>query len=133
MPPCIPRLLEADRPLSTLRRDVTHDADRLEGDEPFRDKLVDCWQKGVDLLFRIHDLDHDRQVCRELEELRRMDSGVASEAHRAAENRRAGQVRFSRATHDRLVQRPVAARLLVALADKDAKQYAVFRYLQGSH
>ena len=62
-----------------------------------------------------------------------MDPRVAAEAHRAAKDRRAGQVRFSGAANDRLIQRPVAARFLVALADEDAKQHAVLRHFHGAY
>ena len=41
---------------------VAHDAHGFDRDEPFRDQLVDGGQKRVHLLFRIDDLDHDRQV-----------------------------------------------------------------------
>jgi hypothetical protein len=63
-------------PPSTLRGYVAHDAHRFERDEPLRDELVDGGQ------------------------LRRVDPGVAAEAHRATKDRRPRQVRFSRPPGD---------------------------------
>src|SRR6476619_4217309 len=62
-----------------------------------------------------------------------MDPRVAAETHRTAKDRRARQMRFARAADDRLIQRPVAPWFLVALADEDAEQHAILRFLHRTY
>jgi len=59
--------------LSTVRRHVPDDPDRLERDEPFGDEFVDRGKKCIHLVLRIDDFDQDRQIGGEFEELRRVD------------------------------------------------------------
>ena len=54
----------------------------FESNQPLGDGPVQERQQGLDFLGRIHDLDDDRQVGREFEELRRVDAAVGPEAHR---------------------------------------------------
>jgi hypothetical protein len=84
-------------------------------------------QELVDVLLSAHDFNDQRQVHREPEDFRRVQTAGFAEAHRPAQRRRAGQVQFVRFEHDGLVKRMVMPS--VALADKNAQQDGFVRDL----
>src|SRR5678809_611462 len=70
--------------------------DPLQGDHAVPHHLVQEWQDGLDLLRGVHDLDHDRQVLAEAQDLRGVDAALGAEPHHPAKNRRARETRLAR-------------------------------------
>ena len=71
----------------------------------------------------VDELDHDRQIARELGELRGVHAGVAPEAQRAVQHGRSRETKFPRLVHDGFVQGLV--REAVGFADEHSQQDAV--------
>ena len=76
-----------------------------------------------DLLLNVHDLDDERQVLRQSQDLGGVQMARMAEAHRSAQHGGAGKTHLAGLQHDGLVERPVAG--LVVLADEDAQQHGV--------
>src|SRR5712664_3814491 len=94
----------------------------LERDQPVADHLLEVGHERFDLVRRVDDLDHDRQILRELQQLGGVNAAVSTEAHEAFDDRRAGEAALARLDHDRFVERlPVPA---VRFADEDPQQLA---------
>ena len=76
----------------------------------------------LDLFRRIDNLDDDRQILRQLQQLGGVDPAVRAEAHEAFDHGRAGEPALARFEHDGLVERLAVP--AVGLADEDAQQLA---------
>src|SRR4029077_18002376 len=97
--------------------------DLLGGDQRAAHHAPDGRHEPVDRILVFDDLDHQRQILREAQHLGRVQTARMAEAHRSAQNGRAGEAHFARLEHDRLVKRLTAR--LVVLADEDAEQHGV--------
>lgn len=79
---------DSDRPRT---RRVLHDPHLLQRDETFADHLVEDGKKSLHVFLRIHDLDHDRKVLGQRQEVRRMKDATRAEPPDSLEDRRAGE------------------------------------------
>src|SRR5215210_54862 len=104
----------------TLRSGAKH-LHILKRHQTFRRHLVEVRQEDVKLFFSIHDLDHERQIAGEPQDLRGVQMALCSEAHGAAQHRRARQSEFACLQHDGLVERLVMP--AVALAEENTEQF----------
>src|SRR5690348_2598142 len=111
------------------RRAVSQYFHLLQGNEAAADHAVEDGEEGVDLLLAVDDLDDDRQVFREAQDLGGVQPAGMAETERAAQNGGPGEMPFARLEHDRLVERTVLASLV--LADEDPQQNGVPWDLHG--
>src|SRR5437773_9690124 len=113
---------------------VLDDLRTLERDQPpapcFLEERVEPGERRADLLFRVDDLDEDRQVFREAQDLGGVDAAGGAITLDATPNRRACQAELARRPHDHLVEG--ATMVTVRLSDEDAKQLTLAGYLPGS-
>jgi hypothetical protein len=84
-------------------RAVGDDLDAVDGQHSLGDHLVEHRHHAVDLLRRVDDLDHCRQVLRQPQDPRRVEVRVCPEALDAADHRCAGEPFPAHALDDRLV------------------------------
>ena len=75
------------------------------------------------------DLDHDRQVLREAQNLRRMDVARMSESDMPTQHGRSSDVHFSRFQYNRLMKRQMIKSII--LAKKDSEQDGIAWNLHG--
>jgi hypothetical protein len=87
---------------------------------PLASDGLDRCEERIDLVRAVDDLDHERQILGEAQDLGRVQMARMAEAHRDG---RAGKAHLARFQHDRLVERLTAS--LVVLADEDAEQRRV--------
>src|SRR5271166_3845153 len=91
----------------------------FERDEAAAHHRVERRQERLDRLLVIDNLDDERQVLGEAQDLRRVQAARLAETHRSAQDRGAGEAGASRGHDDRLIER--AALKLVVLAEEDAQ------------
>ncbi len=103
-----------------LARRVLQDARLLERDEAFGHHLVEDGQEPVDVRRRVDDLDDDRQVLREPQDVRRVKDAARSESGRALKDGGSGEAFPPEPLEERRRQRLVMP--AVRLADEDADQ-----------
>lgn len=89
---------------SRLTCPVEADVDSLHRREAFPDGPVDVGEEGLDLLFRVDDLDHDGEITGKAQNLGRVESAVSTKPFKATEDCRAGQSMFSRLEDDHASQ-----------------------------
>src|SRR5262249_35241714 len=77
----------------------------LERDQPIADHLLEVGHEGLNLVRRVHDLDDDWQILRELQQLCGVDAAVRAEAHESLHDGGAGQPALARFEHDRFIER----------------------------
>jgi hypothetical protein len=87
---------------------------------PIMPSMVD---ECVDLFLAVDDLDDERQVLRQADDLGRVQHARMSEAHGTAQDGGPGDMHLPGFEHDRLVERLVIG--LVGFADEDAQQHGV--------
>src|SRR5262249_50560357 len=90
---------------------------------PSPDHVVELGKNGVDLLFRLHALDDEWQIERELEKAIGAQMAARAVSHDRSIHGGAGVVLSAQHLDDRRVQRLSVE--LVALADVDAHQHAL--------
>jgi hypothetical protein len=90
---------------------------------PLANDGLDRCEERIDLVRAVDDLDHERQILGEAQDLGRVQMARMAEAHRSAQDGRAGKAHLARFQHDRLVEWLTAS--LVVLADEDAEQRRV--------
>src|SRR6516165_1217024 len=115
----------------SLRLAVLQHLNLFQRDEAARDHAVEHRQEGVDLLLRVDDLDHDRQVLRQAQDFGGVDVARMAEAHRTAQDRGASELHLAGFDQNRLIERQ-APRLGV-FPDEDSEQDGVTRKLHGLH
>src|SRR5215472_264411 len=116
---------------ASLRLAVLQHLHLFQRDEAARNHAVEHRQEGVDLLLRVDDLDHDRQVLRQAQDFGGVDVARMAKAHRTAQDRGAGELHLAGFDQNRLVERQ-APRLGV-FSYEDSEQDGVTRKLHGSH
>src|ERR1700680_2149416 len=99
----------------------------LHGDEAARHHAIEYRQEGVDLFLRVDDLNHDRQILREAQDLRRMNTARMAESDMAAQDGCATEVHLPRLQDNRLMKRKTLKS--VVLSEKDAEQDGLPRNL----
>src|SRR3954453_10221748 len=92
----------------------------LQRHEAPRHHPVEHRQEGVHLILAVDDLDDERQVLREAEDLRGMHPAGMPETHAATQHGRPGEMHLARLHHDALVERPAIA--AVILADEGSEE-----------
>src|SRR5436305_1672946 len=85
-----------------------------------RHHVIQRRQESIDLVLAIDNLDHQGQVFRKTQYLRRVKPAGCAKTHRTAQNGRAGQVLFARLQNDCLVQWRSAE--FVVLANENTQQ-----------
>src|SRR5690242_9365525 len=110
--------LDSIRP--RLLRPVHDDLSSLEGYEAAADHAIELRQDGLDLVFAVYTLDHERQVQGQSEHLFGVDTGAGPESHDASKHRGASKMTFAKKVHDRLVE--WSAVVLVPLSDMNPHQ-----------
>src|SRR5579871_4375690 len=108
---------------------VAQDLHLLQRDQTARHHGVESGQELVDLVLAVDDLDHQRQVFGQPQDLRRVQPARFAEAHRPAQHGGAGEVQFARFQYDRFIERLRAG--LVVLADEDTEQQGLLWDLHG--
>src|ERR687897_3934306 len=110
---CVPRWLGAGGAGLVLQY-----SDLLQGDQAVADHLFEDGLEALDVLLGVYDLDDQRQIPRELEQVCRMHDTARAEAGQPAQHGGARETFPAQALDERIGQRsPVPA---VALADEDA-------------
>src|SRR5882724_772481 len=99
----------------------------LQRDQAAAHHAVEDRQELVDLLLALDDLDDDRQVFRQSQDLRRVQPARVAIAHWAAQDCRSRQVHLARLQHDGFVERLVLVAII--FAEEDAQQYGLVRQL----
>src|SRR5271165_3978588 len=102
---------------------VLQDLDLLQGDEPARHDRVENRQKRLDLVLGVDDLDDERQVLGRVDNFRAVDPARMTEAHPAAQDRRACETELPSRVNNRFVERAVVN--FRVLADENAEQHGV--------
>src|SRR5579883_844302 len=119
---------DAREPTGSARlRPVVEHLDLLDRDQSTRHHGVEERQECIDLLLGIDDLDHDRQILRQAQDLGGVNAARMAEADSPAQNRRPAQLHLPGLQHDRLVERQAFE--LVVLAEKYPQQNGVTRDL----
>src|SRR5579872_7548184 len=95
----------------------------FHGHKAAADHSIEHGQEAADLLLAVDDLDDQRKVLRQPQDLCRMKAARMSEAHGPAQNGGAGKMQRACLQYDRLVER--FSLMLVVFADKDAKKNGV--------
>src|SRR5439155_23828513 len=104
-------------------RPIHDHAGPLERDQAASDHLVQLRKDGLNRLFRLHDLEDQRQVEGQPQHLVGVHLAARAEARDAAQHRGAGQSLLAKLLEQRLVQG--LAVVLVALADEDPHERAL--------
>src|SRR5579871_2374888 len=104
---------------------VLEDLHLLERDQAARHHPIEHRQERIDLLLRVDDLDHDRQVLGEAQDLGRVDVARMPEPDVPTQHRGAAELHFPGLEHDRLIERQALE--FVVLAEEDAEQDGVAR------
>src|SRR5690242_8392885 len=110
-------------PLSACRLGaVLQDMDVLQSHQPAVrvHHAVEHGKEGGDLLRAVDDLDDQRQVAGEAQDLGAVQMARMAKAQTAAQHGGAGDVRLARLEHDCLVER--LAVVAIVLADEDAQK-----------
>ena len=107
-------------PALVVPRAVLHNLHPFHGHQGAAQHALDQGQEGLDLVARVDDLDDDRQVLRQAQDLGGVQVAGMSEAGDAAQHGSAGQPRLARLENDRLVERHMA--VAVVLAAEDAQE-----------
>src|ERR1019366_10395269 len=76
-------------------------ADLLEGHEARRHQLLELGHEGVYLLLAVHNLDDEREVVGEAQDLARVEPARLAVAKHATDHGRAREVHLPRLEHDR--------------------------------
>ena len=97
--------------------------DLLGGDQRAAHDGLDGGDEFFDLLLPVHDLDDERQILRQAQDLGGVQMARMAEAHRPAQHGGAGEAHLAGLQHDRLVEGPMSG--LVVLANEDAQQHGV--------
>src|SRR5579863_4239867 len=113
----------ARRPLGLARGAVAQHLHLLEGDETARHHLLEHRHERLDVVLAVDDLDHDRQILRQAQDLGGMQAARLAVAERPTQHGRAGEMQLARLQYDRLVERLAA--VLVALAAEDPQQHRI--------
>src|SRR6185437_4974706 len=106
---------------------VLQDLNLFHGDQPAGHHAVEHRQERVDLLLTVDDLDHERQILRQAQDLAGVKPAGGAEAHGSPQHGGAGQMLLTRLQNDRLAQR-LSIRAVI-LADENTKQHSLFRDL----
>ncbi len=86
---------------------ITIDLSPLHGDEPAAHHFFQFRQEGRDLFRFVHDLDDDRQIEGESQDVRIMKVRRSAVAHWSAQHRCTGKAEFSRFQDDYPVKWPM--------------------------
>src|SRR6266516_2768795 len=106
-----------------IARPIHDHAGALERDQAAADHLIQLRKDGLNRLFRLHDLEDQRQVEGQPQHLVGVHLAARAEARDAAQHRGAGQSLLAKLLEQRLVQG--LAVVLVALADEDPHERAL--------
>src|SRR6266540_2050951 len=110
---------------SRLLAPIIHHLHLLHREQAASHHSIERGQELLNLLLAIHDLDDQRQVHREPENLGGMQAARFPEPHRSTQHRRASQVHFTRLQHNGLVKWLVMT--TVGLADEDTQEHGIVR------
>jgi prophage tail gpP-like protein len=102
--------------------DYSHVLDR--GESPTQ-VFVEKREEARNALIRIRDLDYDRLIGRESQDLGRVQATAGSETHQASSYGRASQSEIAGFQDDRFIERFRAK--MVILADQDTESLGIFR------
>src|SRR5436190_23968282 len=106
-----------------FRTSIQNDPRRFDGDEAFTHESIEHGKKRFDPVARIHYLDHDWKILRELEDFRGVHSAVRAKPHEPLPDRRARQSSLPGLADDDFVQRTVV--VLVAFTDEHSEEHAI--------
>src|SRR5260370_42167695 len=98
---------------------ILKDLHLFESYETTGHHFVQLRQKAIDLVLAIDNFDHQRQVFRKAQDLRRIQPAGSAQTPRTAQNGCTGQMQLTDFEHDRLLSRRSTE--LVILANENAE------------